>query len=264
MTLTDTTLTTTPYPTNGQVRTWTYTWANFLPASVKSPRTDVNALTKFTYDSTGALTSITNALNQTIQITRHLSGGLPQIIVDPNGVTTNLTYDARQRLLSIVITTSAGVRTNSYTYDPAGNLLTTTQPDGSSFTNTYDASHRLTRVADKLGDSITYTLDAFGDRTQVTVLNPSGSTQLQRSGAFDALGRILQSIGGASQTTRFTYDGNGNLLKQLADLSGAIRRSNPSMYSTDGSGAPIRLMVLPPSASMRTIASPASRIPMER
>ena len=45
-------------------------------------------VTKFTYDSSGALTAITNALGQTTQITQHLPGGLPQTIVDPNGVTT--------------------------------------------------------------------------------------------------------------------------------------------------------------------------------
>jgi hypothetical protein len=42
----------------------------------------------------GALTVTTNALGQTTQITRHLPGGLPQIIVDANGVTTDLTYDS--------------------------------------------------------------------------------------------------------------------------------------------------------------------------
>src|SRR5262249_38696617 len=66
-----------PYPTGGQTRVWTYTWSNFLLASVQNPRTDVAALTQFTYDTSGALTAITNALGHKTQITRHLPGGLP-------------------------------------------------------------------------------------------------------------------------------------------------------------------------------------------
>ena len=75
-----TTTTTVPYSTKGQIRTWTYTWSNFLLASSKGPRTDVSTITKFTYDSSGALTAVTNALNQVMQVTQHSPGGLPQNI----------------------------------------------------------------------------------------------------------------------------------------------------------------------------------------
>ena len=136
-TLTDTTTTTVPYTTGGQTRTWTYTYSNSLLASVKTPRTDVAGLTKFTYDSTGALTGITNALNQTVQISSHLPGGLPQSIVDANGVKTDLTYDSRFRLLSRTTNTTAGPLTTSYTYDAAGNLISATLPDGSTLLSAY-------------------------------------------------------------------------------------------------------------------------------
>ena len=116
---TDTTTTAVPYSTNGTSRTWTYTWSNSLLASVKKPRTDVSAVTQFTYDSSGALTATTNALGQVTRITQHLPGGLPQTLVDPNGVTTQLTYDARQRLL----TRTVGTVTTTYNYDKAGNLI---------------------------------------------------------------------------------------------------------------------------------------------
>ena len=129
--------------------------------------------TKFTYDGSGALTAMTNALGQTTKITQHLPGGLPQTVVDPNGVTTNLTYDARLRLLTSTLTTSTGPLATKYSYDPAGNLLSVTLPDGSALTNTYDAAHRLTGTADLFTNSIAYTLDALGDRTQTEVSNSS-------------------------------------------------------------------------------------------
>jgi len=218
-TLTDTTATIVPYVTKGTARTWTYTWSNFLLASAKGPRTDVAELTSFTYDSTGALTKTTNALNQTKQITSHLPGGLPQVIVDRNGVTTTLAYDARQRLLTSTLSTAAGPLMTSYSYDAAGNLLKTTLPDGSALSNTYDAAHRLIAVTDLFNQSTSYTLDAFGDRTQTELLNNVGNVQRQHSATFDALGRILKDIGGVGQTTSFAYDSNGNALTMTDPLS---------------------------------------------
>ena len=115
----DTTSQSVPYSTNGQTRTWTYTWSNYLLASVQNPRTDVTAITNYGYGSDGALTSITDALTHATNITQHTGGGRPLTIVDPNSVTTTLTYDARQRLTSSAVTTSAGVLTTTYTIDPA-------------------------------------------------------------------------------------------------------------------------------------------------
>ena len=106
--LTDTTSTIVPYATTGTSRTRTQTWSNFLLMSVTGPRTDVPEVTSFTYDSSGALIKITNALGQVSQITQHLPGGLPQKLIDPNGVSTQLKYDARLRLLTSTLFTVAG------------------------------------------------------------------------------------------------------------------------------------------------------------
>ena len=135
-TLTDTTNTTAPYSTNGQTRTWTNTWSNSLLASVKSPNGNI---TKFGYDSTGALTSITDALNHVTQITSHTGGGLPETIVDPNNVTTTLAYDPRQRLTSSTVSGSTGTYKTTFAYDAAGNLTKTTLPDNSYVHELYDA-----------------------------------------------------------------------------------------------------------------------------
>ena len=128
---TDTTTQSVPYSTRGQTRTWTYTYNNFLLASVQNPRTDVTAITNYGYGSDGALTSITDALTHATNITSHTGGGRPLTIVDPNSVTTTLTYDARQRLTSSAVTTSAGTLTTTYTIDPASELTKVTLPDSS-------------------------------------------------------------------------------------------------------------------------------------
>jgi RHS repeat-associated protein len=243
-TFADTTTTTTPYSTSGQTRTWTYAWSNSLLASVKTPRTDVNGLTSFTYDASGALTATTNALGQSIKVTQHLPGGLPQTIVDENGVSTSLAYDPRLRLLSITVATAASPRATIFTYDAAGNRLSVTRPDGSTLTSAYDAAHRLTGVSDLFNQSVTYTLDAQGDRTQINLTDPAGVLQRTHSGKFDALGRLQQDTGGAGQTTSYAYDLNGNALTVTDPLSHATHRAfdalNRPFAITDAAGGVTR------------------------
>jgi RHS repeat-associated protein len=239
-TLTDTTTTTVPYSTKDTSRAWTSTWTNFLLASTKGPRTDVSEVTNFGYDGSGALTSITNALGQVTKITAHTGGGLPLTIVDPNGVTTNLTYNPRQWLLTSTLSTSAGPLTATLTYDAAGNLVKTTPPDGSALTNSYDTAQRLTGVTDLFGQKIAYTLDANGDITETDTLNATGTTQRKHSGIFDALGRILHDIGGAGQTVAYGYDSNGNALTVNDPLGHLTQRAfdplNRLTHVTDAAG----------------------------
>ena len=208
-TLTDTTTATAPYSTNGQTRTWKNTWSNFLLASIQTPNGNT---TKYGYDSAGALTSTIDALTHVTNITAHTGGGLPETIVDPNAVTTTLTYDPRLRLTSSTVSGTDGTYETTWNYDAAGNLITTTLPDNSFLTNAYDTAHRLIKVTDALGNYTVYTLDALGDRTQTSIYKSGGTLTWQDSGTFDALGRELVDIAGAGQTTTRTYDPNGNVL----------------------------------------------------
>ncbi|MGB6686577.1 MAG: RHS repeat-associated core domain-containing protein [Terracidiphilus sp.] len=224
-TLTDTTTQSTPYSTNGSTREWQYTWQNSLLSTVQSPRTDVVEKTTYTYDSTGALTGIANPLNQQTTITSHTGGGLPLTVVDPNGVTTNLTYDPRQHLLISTAVTSAGNRTTTYGYDAAENLTSVTQPDGSALTYTYDAAHRLTAITDLLGEKISYNLDALGDHTATGVRNASNAVTSLHSNTFDALGRMLEDIGASNQTASSAYDAVGNMVTATDEASNTTQRA---------------------------------------
>ena len=220
-TLTDTTTTSTPYSTNGQTRTTTNTWSSYLLASVKTPNGNT---TSYGYDSSGALTSITDALSHVTSITSHTGGGLPLTIVDPNSVTTTLTYNPRQWLLTSSVSTGGGARTTTYTYDAAGNLTKTTLPDSSYLANTYDTAHRVTQVTDALGNYAAYTLDALGDHTQENTYTAGAALTKQHSATFDALGRILTDVGGVGQTTTYTYDANGDALTITDGLSHTTTR----------------------------------------
>jgi len=235
--LTDTTSTTTPYSTSGQTRTWTNTWSNYLLASAQTPNGNK---TQFGYDGSGALTSVTDALNHVTQIITHTAGGLPETIIDPNGVTTTRTYDARQRVISSTVTGSTGTYKTNWSYDDAGNLIQTILPDTSFLANNFDAAHRLTAITDADGNYIKYTLDALGDRTQSGIFNRFGTETWQRSGTFDSLGRELVETAGAGQTSTRTYDANSNVLTltdgQSHSTTNAYDSLNRLTSSADANG----------------------------
>ena len=208
-TLTDTTTQSIPYSTNGETHVWTYTWNNFLLASVETPNLKT---THYYYSGSGALTEITNPLSQSTNITSYTGGGYPETITDPNDVLTTLTWNPRQWLTKSAVTTSGGVLTTTYTLNPVGELTELTLPDNSYLSYIYDPAHRLTDITDADDNEIEYTLDALGDKTQIDTYNSSDTLVRQHSATFDALGRMRTDVGGEGQTTSYTYDPNGNNL----------------------------------------------------
>lgn len=233
-TLTDTTSQSVPYSTNGQTRTTHFTWNNFLPKTVQTPNGNT---TTYTFDSTGALTNIQNALLQNVQITSHTGGGLPLTIVDPNNVTTTFTYSPRNWLLTGTLATSGGNLTTTSTYDAAGNLTKVQQPDGSYLAGAYDTAYRLTSGTDSFGNSIDDTLDANGDRTVSNIENPSSVVTRGHTATYDTLGRQLTDVGGMSQTDTLASDNNSNFYQDTHSSSyvryyrDALNRNSAQSYT---------------------------------
>jgi len=218
---TDTTTQTVPYSTNGQTRTWTYTWdATGLLLSVNGPLSGAGDTTTFTWTN-GNLTRVTNALGQATDILAYDPRGLPTQVRDPNGAVTDLTYDARGRLLGVIRRAASGDATTSFAYDAAGLLTRMTLPDGSYLDYSYDAAHRLTAVTNNLGERIEYSLDLMGNRTAETIRTAAGGTITKTmTRAYDQLGRLLRSIGAANQTTAYAYDHEGNVVSLTDPLNG--------------------------------------------
>ncbi|WKB50761.1 DUF6531 domain-containing protein [Eleftheria terrae] len=181
-------------------RQWSYTYNEYGQVlSEDGPRTDAADVTKYEYytDTTaewtrGDLKQVTDAAGQVTRYTRYNPHGQVLTMVDPNNVSTEYTYDLRQRLKSV----STGGQSTKYDYEPTGLLKQVTQPDGSYVRYSYDDAHRLTGISDGLGNSVTYTLNNAGEREKEEVKDPSGALMRNISRAYDALGR-LQSVTGA-------------------------------------------------------------------
>jgi YD repeat-containing protein len=175
--------------------------------TVDGPRTDVSDATTYTYGTDGNVATITNAASHVTSITSYNTHGQPLTMVDPNGVSTTMIYDARQRLSS----RTTGTETTSYDYDFAGQLIKVTLPDGSYLNYDYDPAHRLTELSDNLGNRITYTLDVMGNRTAEQVRDPSSVLAQTRSREYNTLNRLFKEFGAQSQVTEYGYDNQGNV-----------------------------------------------------
>ncbi|WP_249279164.1 RHS repeat-associated core domain-containing protein [Bordetella genomosp. 5] len=209
-TLLDTTTSTTPYSTQGNTRTWTYSYyPSGLLHTIQGPAGPTDLVT-YTYDARGCVVSFTNQLGQTTTIGGNNGRCQPLLSSDPNGIATEYGYDERGRVIWVKRDSANQPSTIGFSYDLAGMLISTTFPDGSSLTFTYDDAHRLAAITNNLGESITYTLDALGGRTATVVRTASSVITKTQSAHFDELGRIIESIGAASQKTAYAYDGNSN------------------------------------------------------
>jgi YD repeat-containing protein len=190
-------------------RTFTYTYSSFGDfVTSDGPRTDVSDVTTFGYDASHWLNSITNALGQVYAITSFDASGRPLTVVDPNGSTTNLTYDSRGRLL----TRTTNGHTTAFTTDAVGNVTTVTNPNGLILTYGYDTANRLTSITDNQGNQILYTLDSAGNTTNIEIRDPGNVLAYTQSQTFDELSRLLSQVGGANQVNSFSYDKNSNLV----------------------------------------------------
>ncbi|MDZ4153041.1 RHS repeat-associated core domain-containing protein [Methylicorpusculum sp.] len=210
----------------GATRSWQteYTYASDVPGAVlqkfeNGPRTDVADITTYDYYAPdagcegghvgcrGQLQQITNALGHVTRFSRYHANGQVEEIIDPNGLGTTLSYDARMRLTRI----DRGGQVSSHQYDPAGQLIQWTVQDNVVLHYRYDDAHRLTAITDGAGNNLRYTLDASGNRVKEEVSDAGGQLTKILEREVDQLGRLMLSIGGEGQSRRYHYDANGNL-----------------------------------------------------
>jgi RHS repeat-associated protein len=213
---------------------WHYTYnATGEVLTATDPRGNV---TSYAYDVHGNLTSRTNALGRVTSITSYDANGRPLSITDPNGLVTTLTYNFRGQLTS----KTKGTWMTSYAYDAVGELTKFTRPDGSYLAFAYDAAHRLIGVTDALGRRIVYTLDAAGDVVEAQTFGAANNVRQTHSYAYDALKRLIQSIGAQGETTRFGYDADSNRLQIVDPLADATANAydalNRLTLTTDPNG----------------------------
>jgi len=212
----------------GESRTTTWSYHPDSPegvpgqlAAIDGPRTGVDDVTTFDYDTRGNRIRTTNALGHVTELTDHDAYGRPLRLIDSNGLVTELAYDARGRLVS----RNVGGEITLFDYDGVGNLTAIELPDGSELHYEYDAARRLVALADEEGNRIDYTLDAAGNRVEQNVRDDTGILARTQQQVFDEFDRLIRTIGARGQTTRHTYDDNGNRIGTTDPAGDATQRA---------------------------------------
>ena len=181
----------------GTPRIWTYTYSTYGRVLTATDPNGKTTTTSYYPDDDpdmgrrGNVATVTNAANHVTRITAYNLHGQPTQIVDPNGLTTDLSYDLRLRLTNRKV----GNELTTFGYEPTGLLKKVTLPDQASVTYTYDAAHRLVAINDQQGNRIDYTLDAMGNRISEKAKDSGGTLVKNIQRTIDALNRVQQVTG---------------------------------------------------------------------
>ena len=132
-----------------------------------------------------------------------------------------------------------GSYTEKYTYDHAGNLLTTTDALNNTVTNTYDWRGNATRFTDALGNITQYTYDKLGRLTKTVSPIDSGKDHTVKY-YYDPAGNLskqLTSTGteaGQFSTVEYVYDSMNRLTEVTTPLNSTTSYSTTYTYDQMG------------------------------
>ncbi|MFE7545757.1 RHS repeat-associated core domain-containing protein [Streptomyces platensis] len=225
----------------GQKATSTYDARNQLSQTTYSDGTPTVAYTydaagqpKTVKDGTGTRTLTYDAENRPLTITSpgvakpftyaYNDNSTLKSRTYPDGRAITYSYDSDGRILG----QTAGGKTTSYTWDPAGNLLTTKLPTTSAVAEarTYDRAGRLASVSQGTGARLVER-DAAG-RVTKDYFKDATTTGLAERYAYDAAGRMTRACTDASATvsclttttgSTYNYDNVGNLTNSSTSAS---------------------------------------------
>lgn len=188
-----------------QVTTYSYDNADELTTVTKGSGTSSASTTTYCYDPNGEKTATVPPDGNT--------SGIPGCAISAPYQTTSAyqtgySYDSLGELVSETrpaTTAAPSGQTTSYTYDPAGNQLTSQDPNSVTTTNTYTPLNQLASISysGSTGHAVNYGYDASGNR--VSMSDASGSSSYQ----YDPFNELTSSQNGASQTLTYTYNPDG-------------------------------------------------------
>jgi YD repeat-containing protein len=196
-----------------QVTQSTYNTANELVTQTTGYGTAAASTVSYCYDPDGDTTSVVMPDGNTAG-TAACQTSSPWVVsatASPAQASYQTTsgYDSAGQLVSSTspATTAApsGAAT-SYTYDPAGQVLTSADPDGvtTTFTYTPDGNTASTSYSGSSAHSVTDSYDADGNLTGMT--DATGTSAY----VWDPFGELTSAANGAGQTVGYSYDADGD------------------------------------------------------
>lgn len=170
-----------------------------------------NDETSFVYDVLNRITSCNGSFGKTVSYEYGAAGNRTKIVYPGAGKDVDYEYDADNRVVKVTDWLNGET---TYTYDSAGILQSSANPNGTTTTYTYDNADRLTGLFNRKSDNsviadYSFTLDAFGNHKQVIRDEPLAP-------AFSAA-NIPYAYDDANKLTSagsltYTHDNRGNLI----------------------------------------------------
>jgi YD repeat-containing protein len=191
-----------------------------LTETLARPGTD--AVTFYSYSTAGNLVLRRDALGKETIWSNHNGLGLARRVTDANGVSSDITYDAKGQLISVNRMLPTGSRLTTYAYNGDGQVTDVSYPTGRIDRFRYTAGGRLEQVGNALNEFVTLA-SSQADRTASTssgrnLPGLSGNLPVATAaGSFsagtrmDSLLRTVEQIGNDGQRWVLGYDKNGNL-----------------------------------------------------
>jgi RHS repeat-associated protein len=155
------------------------------------------------YDSSNRVTSQTDPVGRE---TTYSYSGSTTTATEPNGAVNEYVY-ANDRLASETLGYgTAAATTTSYTYDDAGDTLTSVDGLGNTTTYTYDSSGNELTATDPLGHVTTNTYNDLDEL--LTTTDPLGRVT---TNTYDSAGNLLSTTSPSSRVRNFTYNTDGTV-----------------------------------------------------
>ena len=173
--------------TDAEGREWNYRYDALLRlVEVSGP---LGSVTRYSYDSAGNRHTITDAEGR-VQLTEYDALNRPTAVIEnyqpgaPGDSDTNLS--------------------TTRTYDIAGRLLQTVDPEGNPTAYAYDLLDRVTALTNAEGGQWSFTYDAAGNL--LTAISPRGAVTTY---AYDISNRLVRETDAFGNITRYEYNRNG-------------------------------------------------------
>jgi len=169
----------------------------------------------YTYNSQGLAATFMDAFVNAVTHYTYYSTGELKTTTDPLGYLTTYEIDSHGNTSAMVDALSS--RTE-YTHDDAGNVISVKDPDGDTTHTQYDAMNRPIQIQDGLGNQTSLSYTSTGQLAQLT---DAKNHSIQYSYNDQNLVSSVQNASGQSET--YEYDNDGNLLKKTTRSAKTIQ-----------------------------------------
>lgn len=212
---------------------------------------DATRVTRLAYDDNDRVVSATDPVGGVTAVTYDDVGNVATT-VDPRNVTTRSVYTPRSQLASTTVLgfvdnpvdpgTPRDLVVESFAYDPAGRLASSTDAMGTTTAYTYfdnDLPARTTVRAYRNPDGTTRDIVLSSreyDAAGIVIREVADGGRITRTTAYDAAGQLVTSAldpAGLNRVTSLVYDANGAVVARTLAGGG---RAETTQWSYDAAG----------------------------